>query len=268
MPELAEVEYYRKQWNPGLGKRIRKVEVHPAARIFRDVDAGGVKKQLEGAILRSSEAQAKQMVFRFSGDRWLGLHLGMAGRLFAQRPEFVPARHDHLVLYTREAALVFTDYRMFGKVEWSQGPGVPGWWSRLPPPVLSDAFDRESFAAFLARRARSPIKAALLSQERFPGIGNWMADEILWRASIHPAIPAGQLTPRRITRLYRKIREVARDALAVIGETNDRPPDSWLFNHRWKDGGRCPATNAPLQRETIGGRTTCFSPKRQPWRAS
>ena len=52
----------------------------------------------------------------------------------------------------------------------------------------------EKVADFLQRRARAPIKAVLLMQERFPGIGNWMADEILWRAAIHPArtLPASR----------------------------------------------------------------------------
>ena len=39
----------------------------------------------------------------------------------------------------------------------------------------------------------APVKAVLLMQERFPGIGNWMADEVLWRAAIHPRRAAGTL---------------------------------------------------------------------------
>jgi len=110
-----------------------------------------------------------------------------------------------------------------------------------------------------------------LMQERFPGIGNWMADEILWRAAIHPAQPAGSLTPAEINTLYREIRTVCRNALnAIAGRGDLLPhdlnvgiPDTWLFNHRWRDGGRCPRTKQPLERADIGGRTTCWSPSRQ-----
>jgi len=113
-------------------------------------------------------------------------------------------------------------------------------------------------------------------QERFPGIGNWMADEILWRAAIHPARPAGSLTPDEIKILWRKTREVARDALEKIAGHGGRlPPDlnvnipkSWLFHHRWRDGGRCPKTGVLLERAEIGGRTTCWSPARQKLPAS
>jgi formamidopyrimidine-DNA glycosylase len=100
-------------------------------------------------------------------------------------------------------------------------------------------------------------------QERFPGIGNWMADEILWRAAIHPRQPAGSLDAVCTKTLYREIRWVCREALRIIGRKWDDPPDSWLFNHRWQKGGTCPRTGAKLQHAAIGGRTTCWSPARQ-----
>jgi formamidopyrimidine-DNA glycosylase len=108
-------------------------------------------------------------------------------------------------------------------------------------------------------------------QERFPGVGNWMADEILWRAAIHPRRPAGSLTPAEGRSLWRACRQVCRQALATIAGRGDdvppalntRIPDTWLFNHRWEDGGRCPRTGVRLVRAEIGGRTTCWSPARQ-----
>ena len=63
MPELAEVDYYRKQWNPGLKKRIEAVEVHAAKRIFRGIDMGAMEKTLTGATLERSESRGKQMLF-------------------------------------------------------------------------------------------------------------------------------------------------------------------------------------------------------------
>jgi formamidopyrimidine-DNA glycosylase len=77
MPELAEVEYYRRQWDAGLGERIVRVHLHETKRVFRGTDNGMVR-QLRGERLRSSEAAGKQMLFRFSGDFWQGIHLGMS----------------------------------------------------------------------------------------------------------------------------------------------------------------------------------------------
>lgn len=278
MPELAEVEFYRKRWHRALaGQTVRRVGVHPAARVFASSRAAAtVRRLLTGATYLESSAAAKQMCFRFSGDVWLGVHLGMSGELHVQPAPYRPARHDHLVLVTVTHALVFTDPRMFGGVDAHRGADAPTWWSRIAPPVLSEAFSLAAVAAFLRRRARAPIKAVLLMQERFPGIGNWMADEILWRAGIHPAQPAGTLRPAEVRALWRECRQVARHALTTIAgrgddlprDLNERIPDSWLFNHRWQEGGRCPRTQVPLQREVIGGRTTCWSPGRQRLRRS
>ena len=276
MPELAEVEFYRKQWNGGLGRRITAVRVHPQARVFRADGGRRLARGLAGATLVASEAAAKQMLFRFSGGRWLGLHLGMSGELHAEAAGYRAGRHDHLVLELRDRCLVFTDPRMFGRVEFATGRAPPAWWTRLAPPILSRAFTAAAVAAFLRRRGRAPVKAVLLLQERFPGIGNWMADEILWRAAIHPRRPAGSLSPREVRTLWRECRAVCRLALSTIaGRGNNVPaalnariPKSWLFLHRWEDGGRCPRTGTTLLRATIGGRTTCWSPARQKWRAA
>ena len=268
MPEFAEVEFYRKQWNPGLGRRVRAVLLHPRARVFRRCPGRDLKLQLTGAILRASAAAAKQLVFRFGGDRWLGIHLGMSGELRRAAADYVPRKHDHLVLVQRHLCLVFTDPRMFGRIDLAVGPTPPDWWTRLAPPILSRAFTAEAVAAFLRRRARTPVKAALLMQDRFPGIGNWMADEILWRANIHPRRPAGGLTAVETRAVWRECRRVCRLALRTIAGVGDdvppslnaRIPDSWLFNHRWEDGGRCTRSGVRLVREQIGGRTTCWSP--------
>lgn len=276
MPELAEVEFYRKRWQQAAAsRRLTSVRLHPAAKVFRGVPPAAVRRALTGARFLSSAAQAKQMLFRFSGGAWLGLHLGMSGELRVEPADYAPQRHDHLVLVTARRALVFADPRMFGRVQFHRG-AAPAWWTRIAPPILSPAFTTAAVAAFLRRRARAPIKAVLLMQERFPGVGNWMADEILWRAAIHPRRRAGSLTPAEVRVLWRESRRVCRLALRTIAgrdgdlppELNVRIPDSWLFNHRWEDGGRCPKTGGPLVREEVGGRTTCWSPRRQKLSAS
>ena len=268
MPELAEVDYFRKQWNPGLGHRIEKVALHPKARIFRGINIAHLVRALTHATLQRSEARGKQMLFavRLGGGKthaWLGVHLGMTGELRIELPDFHPARHDHLVLYQAKHALVFQDARLFGRVLFTENPTAPDWWTKLPPDLLSEKFTLKELTQFLKRRARAPIKAVLLMQERFPGIGNWMADEILWRAAIHPKQPAGSLDVDRVRALYRETRTVCREALRIIGKDWSDPPKSWLFPHRWKKGGACPRTGAKLEHATIGGRTTCWSPARQ-----
>ena len=263
MPELAEVEFYRKQWNPGLGERVCRIHVHPEKRIFRETDPEQLTTKLAGKMLRASEAHGKQMLFRFSGGIWMGLHLGMSGKLFIGSFDHEPSKHDHLVLFGKTAALVFQDTRQFGSVRLHVGSRAPGWWTSLPSQILDCGFSEDRVREVLHRRARSPIKAILLDQQYFPGIGNWMADEILWRAALHPATLGGHIGNAQTAVLHASTQEVAKDALRIIGIDWGNPPDTWLFPHRWKDGGICPRTGKPLVRESIGGRTTCYSPARQ-----
>src|SRR5271170_6467959 len=103
MPELAEVDYIRKRWNPGLKQKIKSVEMRGEKRIFRGIDLREFGKALAGATLERSESRGKQMLFvaKKPGAKsrvWLGLHLGMTGELRLEPPGFTPAKHDHLVL--------------------------------------------------------------------------------------------------------------------------------------------------------------------------
>ena len=269
MPELAEVEFFRKRWNPGIGRVVAGVRLHPRARNFRGCDTALLAKRLTGARLDSSGAAAKQMLFRLTaadGEAlWLGIHLGMTGELLVRPAGLPDAKAEHLILDQPEAgqSLVFSDFRKFGRVQFHIGPEAPLWWTHSAPAITSPGFTVAAVAEFLRRRARAPIKAVLLMQQRFPGIGNWMADEILWRAAIHPARRCGELSPAEVKRLHRETVWVAEQALATIGETMQDPPADWLFPHRWEDGGKWPRTKKPQEREPIGGRTTCWPPARQ-----
>lgn len=274
MPELAEVEFYRRRWAAGHGDRIMGVLANPRARVFRATDATTISRALTGSRLADSETAAKQMLFRFSGQLWLGVHLGMSGELRVESPDYTAAKHDHLVLRQAKRSLVFNDPRMFGAVHFHRGPQPPAWWTRIAPAVLSPAFTVPAVTEFLARRRRAPIKAVLLMQERFPGIGNWMADEILWRARLDPRRAAGSLSPTEARALHRECRAVCRHALkAIAGVGGKLPPDlnvnipnTWLFNHRWQKGGQCPRCDGKLAHAEVGGRTSCWCPHCQPVR--
>jgi formamidopyrimidine-DNA glycosylase len=263
VPELAEVEYYRKVWDGGLRKKITAVELHAGKRIFRGIDTKRLAAALKGATYLGSEARAKLMCFRFSHGAWLGIHLGMTGKLRVESARFAPGRHDHLVLRQKTRALVFSDPRQFGRVHFQEGRDEPAWWAKLPPAVTSPEFTLERMSAFLKRRARLAVKAALLVQTAFPGVGNWMADEILWQARIDPRVLCGKLSQKQIAALWRAAREVCQVALDTIGKDFSDPPEDWLIHQRWTNKGTCPRDGLPLKTATIGGRTTRWCPRCQ-----
>jgi len=267
MPELAEVDYFRRQWLPGLGQPVTAVHTHPHARVFREGDGHALIQSLRGSQLLAAHSHGKQLLFEFSDGRWLGIHLGMTGELRTGAPKDPAGRHDHLVLQLPTRSLIFGDSRMFGRVRFDRSVNAPpAWWSALPPGLLTSGFSPSWISSQLARRPRAPIKSVLLDQSVFPGVGNWMADEILWRLGWHPLTLTGQLDNPARTALRREVRWVARRALATIGVDWREPPASWLYPHRWTTGTRCPrpACQTPLVREHTAGRTTCWCPNCQP----
>ena len=260
MPELAEVLYFSRRWLPGRGEKVLRVHLHPAKRVFRGTPTQELLRRLPGERMVSGETHGKQMLFRFGPEVWLGVHLGMTGKLSAEPPHHVPGKHDHLVLYTSNRALVFQDPRLFGRIRFECSRQAPRWWSSLPTPVLNREFSIPRLSEILKKRGRTPLKPLLLLQDFFPGIGNWMADEILWRARLHPRTLAGTLGHSAIAVLHAKIQKMSQEAIRIIGRDWSDPPRSWLFLHRWEDGGKCPRCRESLRRQPVGGRTACWCP--------
>jgi formamidopyrimidine-DNA glycosylase len=263
MPELAEVEWYRKQWDAGRADKIVEVRLHARKRVFRGTNTRALARHLTGAKLLDSTTRGKRMLFTFSGENWLGIHLGMTGTLRVESANFRSGKHDHLLLRQIHRSLVYRDSRQFGRVRFHHGEKEPDWWRSDVPEIIAPQFDQQFVDRFLDRHRKAPIKAVVLLQSGFSGVGNWMADEILWRAKIHPARPAGKLNGDQRAALLRETQFVAKRSLETLGRDYSDPPRRWLIHQKWKPDGICPLHRTPLRRATIGGRTTAWCPRCQ-----
>ena len=126
MPELAEVEYYRKQWLPAYGQTVTGIYLNAGKRVFRGVDTNALQRDLVGQLFTGSEAHGKQICFRFGPNIWLGVHLGMTGKTTILSRLESPRKHDHLVLRLGdERQLVFSDPRMFGRILYAYAKREP-----------------------------------------------------------------------------------------------------------------------------------------------
>ncbi|MGJ8724560.1 MAG: Fpg/Nei family DNA glycosylase [Roseibacillus sp.] len=279
MPELAEVELARRIWSPALGKKVIAVETHPKTRVYRDTPAVAIESALTGAEMITSHSHGKRLLFTFQKKNEilpLEVHLGMSGRLAIASADHEAHKHDHLLIRLSGLTLIYNDYRQFGRAHLHEDPEP---WATLPPEVLDSRFTLALVKRLLEKRPRTSLKALILDQTCFPGIGNWMADEICWRMNLHPATPTAQLDPAS---LRKETQFVTRGALKHVADKNEGlladpskgfaaggyvsqvPPKSWLFQHRWKKGGHCPRCQTELSRATIATRTTAWCPLCQP----
>lgn len=127
----------------------------------------------------------------------------------------------------------------------------------------------EEFSKLVLSR-KKPIKALLLDQDQFAGIGNWVSDEILYHAQIYP----GEVISNKISdassevlkRLYNAIIYIMEESVRVEGDVHQFP-DNWLMLYRWGKGRKQPKAKTKqgytVDHETIGGRTSCFVPELQ-----
>ena len=110
-------------------------------------------------------------------------------------------------------------------------------------------------------RARSaPIKAVLLDQSVAAGVGNWIADEVLYQAGVDPRRRASTLTDAELRRVRERIRSVVATAVRYNSDS-DRFPRHWLFHDRWgKKAMAMTSRGQPIRYATVGGRTTAWVP--------
>ncbi|ADU50544.1 formamidopyrimidine-DNA glycosylase [Thermaerobacter marianensis DSM 12885] len=235
--------------------------------------------------------------------RWLVIHLRMTGRLTLARCGEPLLPHTHLILDVAGAApwdqLRFSDPRRFGRVYLlSKSPfsrravsgrardtadretelrhredALPEGLRTLGPEPLSRRFTAAELARRLAGR-RAPVKSLLLDQRAVAGVGNIYADEALFRARIHPARPAGELSPAEVARLVRALRRVLREAVAAGGTTFSDYRDGLGREGRFarrlaaygRQGEPCLRCGTPIATLRLGGRTAHFCPRCQPVR--
>lgn len=137
-------------------------------------------------------------------------------------------------------------------------------------PILSF----EQFKELILKK-KKPIKALLLDQGLFAGVGNWVGDEICYQARIHPndvlstaltKIDDTNISDAILKRLYDALIYVCSESVRVEGEVVQFPED-WLMLYRWGKRRKNVVQKTPQGHRvdyiTIGGRTSCYVPELQ-----
>lgn len=165
----------------------------------------------------------------------------------------------------------FTDPRRFGRVRLVDCPGKDirkhsPLKENGPDPVVDVDVFTEDYLRQKMQSRHVPVKALLLDQTHISGIGNWVADEVLYQSKLHPEQYCNDFSEKEIRTLYEAIRYVCQTAVDKLGDS-DEFPDDWLFNYRWCKGSKGASSALPsgekLSFITVGGRTSCYAPARQ-----
>ena len=278
MPELPEVESVKGGLNQIIkGETVADVSVH-WPRIIESPDVETFKTRLQNQTIEEVKRRGKFLLFYLTDDVLIS-HLRMEGKYQLIEPdplgEMTPeSKHTHVIFHLKSGKeLRYLDVRKFGRMslvergkEFEHKPLV-----KLGPEPTKEAFDFEDMQAFLKRRTKA-IKGVLLDQQMVVGVGNIYADEILYRANIHPKTPANQLTESEEQRLHEAIIFIL-DVAVKNGGTTIRTyknafGDVGTFQNHLKMYGKenepCETCGTPIEKIKVAGRGTHYCPTCQP----
>jgi formamidopyrimidine-DNA glycosylase len=283
MPELPEVEtVVRGLQKSVLGRRILSVWIGKSDFIDNPAEFA----RLSGQKIAAIERFGKFMLLRLANGEdvpekaleddaankaaSLLVHLGMTGQLAPSAAEIPFDKHTHVSFALDDGReLRYTDPRRFGRMAYLTA-------ELLANEVAGAGADPlEVTAAEFAERVRSRnarIKALLLDQSVFRGVGNIYADESLWRAKIHPARVGSKISAKEAETLRRVLQEILNRAIVMRGSSisdfldANGEPGEYQRHHRayGREGKPCYRCRTPIRRVIVAGRSSYFCPKCQP----
>jgi formamidopyrimidine-DNA glycosylase len=246
MPELPEAERARRTLESALERTIVAVDDRDSY-VCRPHPPGEIAGALVGHRLHTAHRRGKFMWLETEDGPALGLHLGMAGRILVD-PEDTTRWDRFTVEFEDGGRLVLRDKRRLGRAVLNPD------YSHIGPDAA--LVSRDEFRRRIGT-GRAPIKARLLDQGAISGVGNLLADEALWQARIAPTRIVSTLSTEELDRLRREIRAAVRLAIRRGGAHTGR-----FVAARGRDGV-CPRDGHPLERSSVGGRTTYWCPECQ-----
>lgn len=257
MPELPDVEGFRATFaDHAQGRRIERVEVIDSG-VLRGVEPEALSAALAGRRVRAPTRHGKWLLAPTDGPT-LMLHFGMTGDL-GWFPAGAPRhRHDRVVFAVDDGELRYRDMRKLQGLRLAPDPDAVARELAELGPDASTVSRRDVDGLLDARRGA--IKGVLMDQRALAGLGNLLADEILWRARIHPQVPARELSPEQRRRLVDELRKVLRAAIPA-GRVPPRP--RWLTGVRDDPDARCPRCGTTLRHRRVAGRGTVWCPRCQ-----
>ncbi|XP_023645641.1 formamidopyrimidine-DNA glycosylase isoform X2 [Capsella rubella] len=275
MPELPEVEAARRAIEDNcIGKKIKRVIIADDSKVIDGISPSDFQNSVLGKTIVSARRKGKNLWLELDSPPFPSFQFGMAGAIYikgvavtkykrsaVKDSEEWPSKYSKFFVELDDGLeLSFTDKRRFAKVRLLANPTSVRPISELGPDALLEPMTVDEFAESLAKK-KITIKPLLLDQGFISGIGNWIADEVLYQARIHPLQTASSLSKEQCEALHTSITEVIQHAVQVSADSKEFPVE-WLFHFRW---GKKPGNvnGKKINFITAGGRTTAYVPELQ-----
>ncbi len=179
----------------------------------------------------------------------------------------LPDKHQLLIEFDNEAALVCS-VQMYGALWAVDGSCEEGYYlsSKSKTSPLSKEFSEQYFRALLQScKQNLSVKAFLATEQRIPGLGNGVLQDILFHARLHPKRKLMSLSENEIMKLYQSVKHI----LSEMTEQGGRDTEKNLFGQpggyqtklsaKTKDNP-CPVCGDAIIREAYLGGNIYYCP--------
>jgi formamidopyrimidine-DNA glycosylase len=262
MIELPEAAVLARQINQTLiGRQIHHATANQSPHKFAWYTGDPAKYNglLAGKIIRGAEAFGNHVEIR-ADDMLLVISTPIR---YHAKGEKLPGRHQ-LLLALDNGTAVTCSVQMWGVMfcfKQNENGGLPDYQiAKKKPSPLSEAFDRAYFDSLFNENTRElSAKAFLATEQRIPGLGNGVLQDILWTAKIHPKQKMACLSHKEISQMYRAVKSVLRKMTDRGGRDTERdlfgcPGGYQTILSKNTVGKPCPVCGTSIKKESyLGG---------------
>ncbi len=227
MIEAPEARVIARQLSETVcGKTITEAVAQFSAHKFAFFHEGPreTEQLLRDRCVEEVRAIGGQVEMVLSGDVRFAFSDGCNVR-YIEPGEKLPSKHQLLIGFDDHSALVFT-IRMYGMMYvFRAGTFHNDYYRRAVEGinVYSEGFTKEDFLRLAADKSlrSNTVKALLATQQRIPGLGNGVLQDMLLEAKVHPKKKVGELLPKQREALYDAIRHVSDEMLRLGGRDSE-----------------------------------------------
>lgn len=273
MLELPEVLTLSKQAGHALsGKTITQVfnATKPHKFTFYNDNPLQYGKLLVGKTIQSSKGYGMFVDFILSDDVKINIGDGVIVH-YHEPGDKIPANYQLLITFSDESFLVFT-VAMYGFIGVYPDGIIDNKYynlSRESISPLSKAYTEKEFDRLFAESKKTlTAKAILATEQRIPGVGNGVTQDILFNARIHPKQKVINLSDARKELLFISLKETLMEMTFEGGR--DTQPDLYgnnggyrtiLSAKTWKNP--CPRCGHAIVKEAYLGGSVYYCPECQ-----
>ena len=257
MPELPDVETFKKTAEKAVGASVENVETKDAE--FLDTTQARLSRHIKGQKFKKTLRRGKYLFLGTDSKYSVVMHFGMTGVLHYQKQDDeTPSYAKCIFELDNGHRLIYVSKRKLGTVDITDAVDDYINEQDLGPDALE--ISKSEFIEKI-KKSQASVKGFFMNQSTIAGIGNVYADEILFQACIHPKQKTKELTDKQQEALYHKMHKVLKKAIEKQADVS-KLPDSYLLPRR-KEGQKCPQGKGKVAKISVSGRAGYYCPECQ-----